>query len=216
MGSRNDNTTQSLNGTKTSIDHGDQLTPSFQPSLPERLGIGAFSLLNRVVPWYKLPGILGAFNLAFLRIELRQFNLYDGYASADAQGTSKDDPLPDERYRGARHSDGKFNSLEQPLMGCRGMRFGRNFPRHLTPKPTEEELWKPNPRMISDRFMARRDGRFIPATTLNMLAAAWIQFQIHDWFNHVEVRQCRLCSTVTLTGRLMPVPQRWGGELRLT
>ncbi|GAB1320007.1 Heme peroxidase [Madurella fahalii] len=174
------------NGTTKAPDHDDQPTPSFKPSLPERLGIGAFKLVNKVIPWYKLPGIIGAFNLAFLRIELRQFNLYDGYASAEAQGNSKDNPLPDERYRDARHSDGKYNSLELPLMGCRGMRFGRNFPRHLTPKPTEEELWTPNPRMISDKFMARRDGRFIPATTLNMLAAAWIQFQIHDWFNHVE------------------------------
>ena len=25
---------------------------------------------------------------------------------------------------------------------------------------------------------------FIPATTLNVLAAAWIQFEVHDWFSH--------------------------------
>ncbi|KAK4155726.1 alpha-dioxygenase 2 [Chaetomidium leptoderma] len=174
------------NATEHKTNQDEQLLPPFTPSFPERIGIGAFKLLNKVVPWYKLPGFIGAFNLAFLRIELRQFNLYDGYASPEAQGTSQENPLSDERYHGARHSDGKFNSQEMPLMGCRGMRFGRNFPRHLTPKPTEEELWTPNPRMISDRFMARRDGRFIPATTLNMLAAAWIQFQIHDWFNHVD------------------------------
>jgi hypothetical protein len=171
---------------KQKSNHDEEILPAFQPSLVERAGIGAFKLLNKAVPWYKLPGVIGAFNLAFLRIELRQYNLYDGYASAEAQGNAKDNPLPDERYHGARHSDGKFNSLEMPLMGCRGMRFGRNFPRHLTQKPTEEELWTPNPRMISEKFMARRDGRFIPATTLNMLAAAWIQFQVHDWFNHVQ------------------------------
>lgn len=165
----------------------EELLPSFKPSLLERIGIGAFKLLNKAVPWYKLPGFIGAFNLAFLRIELRQYNLYDGYASAEAQGNAQDIPLPDEHYLGARHSDGKFNSVDMPLMGCKGMRFGRNFPRHLTQKPTDEELMTPNPRMISDRFMARRDGKFIPATTLNMLAAAWIQFQIHDWFNHVPV-----------------------------
>lgn len=200
MASTNGTASHMSNGTNKAPDHDDQLTPSFKPSLPERLGIGAFKLVNKAIPWYKLPGIIGAFNLAFLRIELRQFNLYDSYASAEAQGNSKDNPLPDERYRDNRHSDGKFNSLELPLMGCRGMRFGRNFPRHLTPKPTEEELWTPNPRMISDKFMARRDGRFIPATTLNMLAAAWIQFQIHDWFNHVEVRLCRLCPAAARGG----------------
>ena len=33
-------------------------------------------------------------------------------------------------------------------------------------------------------MLARR--QFIPATTLNYLAAAWIQFETHDWFNHGE------------------------------
>lgn len=164
--------------------------PPYKPSFLERIGISSFHLLNKITPWHKLPGFIGAFNLAFLRLELRQFNLYDGYASPQTQGNSAEHPLTDERYRGARHSDGKFNDLDKPLMGCRGMRFGRNFPRELTPKPTDEGLMTPNPRMISDRFMARKDGKFIPATTLNMLAAAWIQFQTHDWFNHVEVRLC--------------------------
>jgi hypothetical protein len=175
------------NSTQQTSERDEQLVPSFKPSLLERAGIAAFRLLNKVVPWYNLPAIVGAFNLAFLRIELRQYNLYDSHASADVYGNSRDNPLPDERYIGARHSNGKFNSLEMPLMGCKGMRFGRNFPRHLTQKPTDEELWTPNPRMISDKFMARRDGRFIPATTLNLLAAAWIQFQVHDWVQHIEV-----------------------------
>jgi hypothetical protein len=30
---------------------------------------------------------------------------------------------------------------------------------------------------------------FRPARTLNLLAAAWIQFQTHDWFSHGEVRR---------------------------
>ena len=43
-------------------------------------------------------------------------------------------------------------------------------------------LMEPNPREISRKLM-RRDT-FIPATSLNLLAAAWIQFQTHDWFGH--------------------------------
>jgi len=166
----------------------DEPTPSFHPSLTERLAIGGFKLLNRVIPWYNLPGFIGAFNLAVLRIELRQYNLHDAYASGTAQGNTVDHPLTDERFRAARNSDGKFNSLELPLMGCSGMRFGRNFPRQFTPKPSDEEMMTPNPRLISDEFMARRkDKGFIPATTLNLLAGAWIQFQIHDWFFHEQV-----------------------------
>lgn len=164
-----------------------ELVPSFTPTLLERLGISSFHLLNKLIPWYKLPGFIGAFNLAFLRIELRQYNLHDAYSTPTAQGNSVTDPLPDQRYLGARHSDGKFNDLSQPRMGCTGMKFGRNFPREACGKPSEEELWTPNPREISNRFMARKEGKFIPATTLNLLAAAWIQFQTHDWFFHEQV-----------------------------
>jgi len=157
----------------------------FQPSLLERIEIATFHFINKYVPWYKLPGFFGAINLSALRVELRGYNLYDGYASATPiQGNQQDEPLPDPRYVEARHSDGKFNSLEMPRMGCAGMRFGRNFPREHCQRPTEEQLMTPNPRIISERLMARKPGGFIPATTLNLLAAAWIQFQTHDWFNH--------------------------------
>lgn len=162
-----------------------EMKPSYKPSLSERLIVGLFHFINRIIPWHKLPSLIGAMNLEALRIELRQFNLYDGYASGVAQGSQTAEPMTDNRFEDARNSDGKFNSTELPLMGCAGMRFGRNFPRQLTPKPTEDELWNPNPRMLSDRFMKRKD--FKPATTLNLLAAAWIQFQTHDWFFHESV-----------------------------
>jgi Animal haem peroxidase len=160
-------------------------TPSFKPSFVERTFISTFHLINKFVPWHKLPSVMGAFNLDFLRIELREYNLHDGYAAGTAQGNATAEPMTDKRFETARNSDGKFNSTEMPLMGCSGMRFGRNFARIYTPKPTEEELWTPNPRMLSERFMARKE--FIPATTLNLLAAAWIQFQTHDWFHHENV-----------------------------
>ncbi len=152
---------------------------TFQPSLVERAGISTFRFINKHIPWFKLPTFIGAINLAVLRIELRGYNLHDGYASTEPQGNPHTDVMPDDRYLAARHSDGKFNSLEMPTMGCAGMRFGRNFPRDKCQRPTEEQLWTPNPRMISERFMARQEGDFKPATTLNLLAAAWIQFQTH-------------------------------------
>jgi hypothetical protein len=163
-------------------------TPSFQPSFIERTFIGIFHVINRFVPWHKLPSLIGALNLDVLRIELRAYNLHDAYASGTAQGNRAEDPVTDKRFLNARNSDGKFNSTEMPLMGCAGMRFGRNFPRTLTQKPTDGELWNPNPRMLSETFMTRKPGAFIPATSLNLLAAAWIQFQTHDWFQHENVR----------------------------
>jgi hypothetical protein len=158
----------------------------YTPSLPARLAIHTFHALNRLTPWYSLPPFLGALNLALLRLELRQFNLFDAYPSSAFQSTSSQDPLPDHRYLSARHSDGKFNSLDRPRMGCAGMRFGRNFPRSATGKPSDEQLMRPNPRLVSETFMRRGAEGFRPATTLNLLAAAWIQFMVHDWFNHEE------------------------------
>ncbi|KAJ6259430.1 Peroxidasin [Drechslerella dactyloides] len=180
------------------------VNPTFKPSFFENVGIKLFRLVNGLVPWHKLPGFLGAINLGVLRVELRAYNLHDGYSTAAPQGTVSSDPVEDERYLGARNSDGKFNSLQLPRMGCTGMRFGRNFPRQYTPRPTDEELWTPNPRMLSERFMKRKeDGGFIPATTLNLLAAAWIQFQTHDWFNHERkgnypARGFALCNIVQM------------------
>ncbi len=146
---------------------------SFQPSFADRTFISLFKFINKYVPWNKLPPIVGVFNLSVLRIELRAQNLYDTYVSGAPQGNTTEEPLTHQCFLTARNSDGKFNSLELPLMGCAGMRFGRNFPRQYTPKPSEEELWTPNPRLVSNRFMARKPDGFIPATSLNLLAAAW-------------------------------------------
>lgn len=162
-------------------------THEYRPSFLESLLVKTFRLVNKVVSWHKLPGIIGTLNIGALRVELRQHNLHDGYASATAQGNPQDTPLTDERFLHARNSDGNFNSLDQPRMGSRCMRFGRNFPRKVTEKPSENELWTPNPRLLSERIMARQPGGFKPATSLNLLAAAWIQFQTHDWFFHETV-----------------------------
>lgn len=164
-------------------------SPNFKPTLFERIFIRIFHFVNFFIPWHRLPGLIGAFNLDFLRVELRQNNLYDGYASADAQGKVGELPAAEKRFVGTRNSDGKDNSLELRKMGCAGMRFGRNFDRKYCQKPTEDELWNPSPRLVSQAFMARKPEEFKPATILNLLAGAWIQFQVHDWFNHEDVSQ---------------------------
>ena len=43
-------------------------------------------------------------------------------------------------------------------------------------------LFEPNPRTVSNELLAR--DTFIPATSLNLLAAAWLQFMVHDWLSH--------------------------------
>ncbi|GAB1732075.1 hypothetical protein NU195Hw_g8930t1 [Hortaea werneckii] len=161
-------------------------SPNFKPTFFQSIFIKAFRIINSAIPWYNLPGFIGAINLDFLRIDLRNYNLHDGYASADVQGKVGEQPPVEERFIGTRNSDGKDNSLEMRRMGCAGMRFGRNFNRKYCQKLTDEELLNPNPRLVSQAFMARETHEFKPATTLNLLAAAWIQFQVHDWFNHED------------------------------
>lgn len=165
----------------------DSGSPNFRPDFLDRVIVSLFKFVNKHIPWHKLPGIIGALNLDAMRITLRSSDLHDSYSTGAAQGNTIEQPLTNQRYLNARNSDGTFNSLEMPLMGCAGMRFGRNFPREYGKKPTEEEMWTPNPRIVSERFMARKPNGFIPATSLNLLAAAWIQFQTHDWFFHDSV-----------------------------
>src|SRR5262249_31582730 len=64
-----------------------------------------------------------------------------------------------------------------------GARFGRNVPLAYA-YPDQANLLNPNPRVISQRLLSRR--QFLPAPTLNPPPAASIQFQTHDWFNHGE------------------------------
>lgn len=173
-------------------------SPNFKPTFFERFFIRLFHIVNFFIPWHQLPGLIGAFNLDFLRIELRQNNLHDGYASADAQGKLGELPAAEKRYVGTRNSDGQDNSLELRKMGCAGMRLGRNFNRKYCHKPTDDELWNPSPRLVSQAFMARKPEEFKPATILNLLAAAWIQFQVHDWFNHEDVSDTHPIDQVIL------------------
>jgi hypothetical protein len=153
-------------------------------SLFQRFLVWLFKGVNRTTPWHRLPKWLGLLNLIALRDELRAKNLHDAYPSESFQGTPATCPMHDLRFLKARNSDGKFNDLQEPLMGCTGMRLGRNVPREFTNAPTPEALMTPNPRLISAKLMARKEGEFKPATILNLLAAAWIQFQVHDWFGH--------------------------------
>ncbi|KAH7093757.1 heme peroxidase [Paraphoma chrysanthemicola] len=157
---------------------------AYTPSLPQRALIQAYKSVNKLVPWHKLPTIIGVLNLSAFRYELRQKNLHDVYPSPDYQGVSGCPQMVDEEFLHTRHSDGLFNDLGAPKMGCAGMRFGRNVPREFTTRPSNEELMSPNPRQISEELLKR--NVFKPATTLNLLAAAWIQFQVHDWFQHTN------------------------------
>lgn len=142
---------------------------------------GTFKVINWLVPWHRLPVALGALNLLAFRDLLREKNLYDTNTPANGNSPAPaPPPHPQAFYQ--RTDDGTYNSLEDSRMGCAGARFGRNVPLERTYPEQGEALLTPNPRAVSRKLMTRE--KFIPATTLNLLAAAWIQFQVHDWFAH--------------------------------
>ncbi|KXJ28522.1 alpha-dioxygenase 2 [Exaiptasia diaphana] len=87
-----------------------------------------------------------------------------------------------ERMRKARTIDGTCNDLNNPAMGSRLYRFGRNVPLNWTAE--DDQMLEPNPRKIAREVLARKE--FIPVKQINLLAAGWIQFMLHDWFDHGE------------------------------
>ncbi|MGX5186534.1 peroxidase family protein [Streptomyces avermitilis] len=138
----------------------------------------AFGLLNRVLPWHRLPLRLSLLNLVFLRKVLRRFNLIDPEPrEAPPKAQPVPEPIP-ERLRTERSYDGSYDDLSEPGMGAVGAAFGRN----VTPDYRPDLFDTPNPVTVSRRLLYRES--FQPATSLNILAAAWIQFQVHDWVNH--------------------------------
>jgi len=137
--------------------------------------------LENIIPWHKLPLLPALLKLAQFRSELREKNLHDTSQLPTEGEVTQPTPPPDDRHLVARTADGSFNDLKDPKMGMAGTRFGRNVPLQYV-YPDEKNLLNPSPRAVSRALMTR--DKFIPATSLNMLAAAWIQFQIHDWFSH--------------------------------
>jgi hypothetical protein len=150
------------------------------PSLFVRFLIRGFALLNRIVPWHRMPKWIALLNIGMIRVVLRAHNLR-GTTTPPTRVTGC--PVAwRPRFWHSRTSDGTYNDLADPAMGSAHSRFGRNVAAAHTRVEPEPALLQPNPRTISRRLMTRRS--FIPATTLNVLAAAWIQFQVHDWFSH--------------------------------
>ncbi len=133
--------------------------------------------LDRRFGWDRLPRPLGVVTLVGIRARLRQKNLHD-------TGTIDSVPLhpAGDRHLRTRTLDGSYNDLEVPTMGTIGARFGRNVPIASTNPEPPAQLLEPNPRLVSRELLTRKE--FQPATIVNVLAGAWLQFEVHDWFSH--------------------------------
>jgi hypothetical protein len=135
--------------------------------------------VDRIIDWPRLPTVLAIPVLIGLREQLRSKNLYDTGRRSNA---SPGEHVTTATGQSARTLTGCQTNLDDPLMGAVGSRFGRNVPLTHTYREEPAALLEPNPRLISRRLLTR--DRFQPATTLNVLSAAWIQFEVHDWVSH--------------------------------
>ena len=131
-------------------------------------------ILDRRFGWDRLPRPVGVLTLVGLRQTLRKRNLQDTGVSDVVAPTGVD--------TSARTLDGSHNDLSRPTMGMIGQRFGRNVPVAITEPEPLPEILEPNPRLVSRELLTRDE--FIPATIVNVLAGAWLQFEVHDWLSH--------------------------------
>jgi hypothetical protein len=138
--------------------------------------------------WDKLPLPAGLAVLIGVRTILRQENLHDPSTVVPLDAPPVPERTPEHLV--ARSVDGTYNDLDHPDMGRAGARFGRNIPLDKVLPVTREQLMEPNPREVSRRLLTRNP--FLPATSINTLAASWLQFMIHDWFTHGEGDTSRL------------------------
>jgi hypothetical protein len=136
-----------------------------------------------IFAWYRLPRFLGLLRLNSFRNHMRKHNLQNTQAPyLNEKEESPAVPNLTPQQKAARTADGTYNDLSKPRMGCAGMRFGRNIPLNRVIVADDQSVLTPSPRIVSRELMTRE--KFLPATSLNLLAASWIQFQVHDWFSH--------------------------------
>lgn len=153
-----------------------------RPEVKKKLGEAfdsACTAVDHRVGWSTLPTVGGLITLVGIRNTLRAHNLYD----TGVPQVTQENPLPPHpNIETWRAPDGTSNDLKCPFMGSAGTRFGRNAPQEMVWQEPQPAVMTPSPRVVSRELMTR--DTFTPATTLNLLAASWLQFQIRDWFSH--------------------------------
>ena len=143
--------------------------------------------------WYGRPLILEVLTLAYMRERLNAHNLHNTYPADTLVGFQRTDlpqPVGVERFRTA---DGSWNNLANPKEGAACTRFHRNVNPLATEPEDIQRLHTPDPRKVSLELLSRPTGddgqpEMEEVRFLNLLAASWIQFMLHDWVNHGDTQ----------------------------
>ncbi len=169
-------------------------------------GGGALELIDVVgVSAYIAPSKEMEFlhKLSTERMDLLMYNLFDTGVDADQTTNCASvmavphrtatgncyfygyDKLPNLTFEAQRDSSRFAN---QPRVGDNHQRFGRNVSPAVSNAEESNDIMEPNPRLISQKLFTRKTHLGIPQTReadiINVLAAAWLQAENHDWFTH--------------------------------
>jgi hypothetical protein len=143
--------------------------------------------------WDGRPWLSGVLTLAYIREVLNANNLVSTYPAGELVAFQERDLPRPPSVENFRTADGSWNSLTDPKEGAAGTRFLRNVDLSVAQPETEERLKTPNARTISLELLRRPDGdngqpKVQEVPFLNLLAASWIQFMIHDWVSHSDTQ----------------------------
>jgi len=120
-----------------------------------------------------------------MRDLLNKHNLVTSYPRGTLVGFQPRGQQAPAGARSFRTADGSWNNLSDPMEGAAGTRFLRNVACECIHPESGGRLLTPNPRRVSLELLTRR-GATKEVPFLNLLAASWIQFQVHDWVSHGE------------------------------
>ena len=135
--------------------------------------------------WYRHGRFRALLTLSYMRDLLNRRNLIVSYprgALIGFQPPMQQGPTGAQCFRTA---DGSWNNLADPMEGAAGTRFMRNIALDSIDAERDARLLTPNPRRVSMALL-QRQGEMKEVPFLNLLAASWIQFQVHDWVSHGE------------------------------
>jgi hypothetical protein len=135
--------------------------------------------------WYQRRWMVGLLILAYMREQLNRFNLKNTYPPGSLIAFQPRGQTPPRGVTHFRTADGTWNNLRNPKEGAAGTRFLRNVTNGAIHRALAKNVMYPDPREVSLALLTRENGmQEVPF--LNMLAAAWINFQNHDWIHHGE------------------------------
>jgi hypothetical protein len=161
---------------------GQVVTGALRLTLPviEKLGVSDDVWTN----WYHRPGAFAILTLSYMREQLSRNNLKNTYPDGHLVAFQSRGLVPPAGASHFRTADGSWNNLDNPKEGAAHVRVPRNVARAVTWPRSSAQLLTPNPAEISQRLLARGAADMKEVPFLNLLAAAWIQFNVHDWVSH--------------------------------